>query len=86
MILPILLTAAIIAAPPSPRAIQERQQTIDRRHQHRVVNRGRGEDVGYYPGYWNDWPVYYPPTAGQLPPGWIEVYGPFIYRMEETSR
>jgi hypothetical protein len=85
MILPLMLTAAMVAAPPSPRAVHERQQTIERRHIRRL-NRNSTDlgqsGVGY--SVWYDGPVFYPPTAGQLPPGWIQAYGPFLFRMAEA--
>ena len=92
MILPLLLSVAIVAAPPSPRAVREHHQTIDRRHnRHQRARAAHADWFGpvweAYPVYWySPWPIYYPPTAGQLPPGWNAAYGGFLGRMEEASQ
>ena len=100
MILSMILTAALVsAAPPSPRAVAERQQTLWHRHVHRLqahearldreAESAREVDFGPilipYP-VWYGWPVYYPPTAGQLPPHWDDAYGGFLSRMGEATR
>jgi hypothetical protein len=91
MILTTLLTLALVAAPPSPRAVQEHQATIARRHAQRAARAAYNTPCQCYPvcGCWptcecNPW-VYAPPGAGQLPPGWDAAYGPFLSRMAGAS-
>jgi hypothetical protein len=67
------------------RGRQERAQTLEARSARRYRRRIYNADV---PAYYPDaaWWVYYPPSAGQLPPSWTEVYGGFLGRMEEATR
>jgi hypothetical protein len=88
MIVSLILTVGVLAAPPSPRAIHEHRQTIERRHDHhRRMSQSAAHNQSWSPsaGYWTDWPVYYPATAGQLPPYWDAAYGGFLNRMAEAT-
>ena len=86
MILSLILTAGLVATPPSPRAQQERQQTIQRRHARHQARAAYNEPWEVWPVYYEAWPVCVPPCAGQLPPYWDECYGAFFERMSAATR